>query len=82
MILLLIGDSMVSRMEKYYRNEVDTKQRSQKNKDLYRSIYDAGEYSNIEGIATMDKNNEIDITKVRNTLKNRENYKRQKQYRR
>ncbi|MBE6160354.1 MAG: hypothetical protein E7157_04855 [Lactobacillales bacterium] len=72
---------MVSRMEKYYKNEVASKQRSQKNKDLYRSIYDDGEYSNIEGIATMDKNNEIDITKVRNTLKNRENYKRQKQYR-
>lgn len=72
---------MVSRMEKYYKNEVDSKQRSQKNKELYRSIYDNGEYSNIEGIATMDKNNEIDITKVRNTLKNRENYKRQKQYR-
>lgn len=72
---------MVSRMEKYYKNDVATKQRSQKNKELYRSIYDTGEYSNIEGIATMDKNNEIDITKVRNTLKNRENYIRQKQYR-
>ena len=72
---------MVSRMEKYYKNEVDSKQRSQKNKELYLSIYDNGEYSNIEGIATMDKNNEIDITKVRNTLKNRENYKKQKKYR-
>lgn len=72
---------MVSRMEKYYKNEIDSKQRSQKNKELYRSIYDTGEYSNIEGIATIDKNNEIDITKVRNTLRNRENYKRQKQYR-
>ena len=72
---------MVSRMEKYYKNEIASKQRSQKNKELYRSIYDDSEYSNIEGIATMDKNNEIDITKVRNTLKNRENYKRQKQYR-
>lgn len=81
MLLLLLGDSMVSRMEKYYKNEIDSKQRSQKNKELYRSIYDTGEYSNIEGIATIDKNNEIDITKVRNTLRNRENYKRQKQYR-
>lgn len=72
---------MVSRMEKYYKNNSDVKQRSQKNKDLYHSIYDYGEYSNIEGIATIDKNNEVDITKVKNTIKNRENYKREKKYR-
>lgn len=81
MLLLYIGDSMVSRMEKYYKNDTKIAQRSQKNKELYRSIYDIGEYSNIEGIATMTKNNEIDITKVKNTLRNRENYKREKQYR-
>lgn len=81
MLLLYIGDSMVSRMEKYYKNDTKITQRSQKNKELYRSIYDTGEYSNIEGIATMTKNNEIDITKVKNTLRNRENYKREKQYR-
>lgn len=81
MLLLYIGDSMVSRMEKYYKNDTKIAQRSQKNKELYRSIYDIGEYSNIEGIATMTKSNEIDITKVKNTLKNRENYKREKQYR-
>lgn len=72
---------MVSRMEKYYKNNNNIKQRSQKNKDLYRNIYDFGEYSNIEGIAAMNKNNEIDITKVQNMLKNRENYKKQKQFR-
>ena len=73
---------MVSRMEKYYKNNTsDTKKRSQKNVDLYRNIYSEGEYSNIEGIATIDKSNEIDITKVRNTIKNRENYKRQKEFR-
>mgnify|MGYP007038864315 FL=1 len=72
---------MVSRMEKYYKGDTNITKRSQKNKELYRSIYDTGEYSNIEGIATMTKNNEIDITKIKNTLKNRENYKREKQYR-
>lgn len=71
---------MVSRMEKYYKNVADVKQRSQKNRDLYREIYSYGEYSNIEGVATMEKNNEVDITKVQRMLKNRENYKRQKQY--
>ncbi len=70
---------MVSRMEKYYNN-VDVKKRSQKNKNLYNDIYSDIEYSNIEGIATIDNNNEIDITKVKNTIKNRENYKKQKDF--
>ncbi len=71
---------MVSRMEKYYQNDTSSRRRTSKNVDLYHDIYSASEYSNIEGIATMDKNNEIDITKVRNTL-NRENYKKQRQLR-
>lgn len=79
MVLLLIGDTMVSRMEKYYTNKsTSIKKRSQKNIDLYDNIYVESEYTNIEGIATMDKNNEVDITKLKNTIKNRENYKRQK----
>ena len=73
---------MVSRMEKYYKNNSsDIKKRSEKNVDLYHTIYSDAEYSNIEGIATMDKTNEVDITKVKNMIKNRENYKRQKEYR-
>ena len=72
---------MVSRMEKYYKNNSNVKKRSQKNVDLYHNIYSEGEYSNIEGIATIDKNNEIDITKLKNTINNRETYKKQKEYR-
>ena len=72
---------MVSRMEKYYNNETNiVKKRSQKNVDLYDNIYVESEYTNIEGIATIDKNNEIDIAKLKNTIKNRENYKRQKEF--
>lgn len=72
---------MASRMEKYYNTNNAIKQRSQKNQDLYRDIYDLVEYSNIEGIATMEKSNEIDITKIKKMLKNREEYKKQKEYR-
>lgn len=71
---------MASRMERYYRSN-NPKRRSQLNQDLYRNIYEDGEYSNIEGVAMIDKNNEIDITKVKKMLKNREDYKRQKEYR-
>ncbi len=71
---------MASRMERYYRSN-NPKRRSQLNQDLYHNIYEDGEYSNIEGVAMIDKNNEIDITKVKKMLKNREDYKRQKEYR-
>ena len=79
--MIIIGDSMASRMERYYKAEDGVKKRSQINKDLYRKIYDIGEYSNIEGIAEMTKNNEIDITKVKKMLKSREDYTNQKEYR-
>ena len=72
---------MASRMERYYKPESKTKRRTVANQELYRKIYDISEYSNIEGIATIDKANEIDITKVKNMLKNREEYQRQKDLR-
>ena len=72
---------MSSRMERYYNSDSVRKKRSQKNQDLYRTIYEEGQYTNIEGIASIEKNNEIDITKVQKMLKNREEYKRQKEYR-
>ena len=45
----------MSRMDRYNK-EVENS-RSSKNKDLYKNIYEFGEYSNIEGIATIDKSN-------------------------
>jgi hypothetical protein len=72
---------MASRMEKYYARQAETKKRSQKNQQLYREMYDMGEYSNIEAVTTLDHTNEIDITAVKQMLKNREDYKRQKEYR-
>ncbi len=71
---------MASRMEKYYNSET-VKKRIQKNQSLYRQMYDIGEYSNIEAVESLDRTNEIDITKVKQMLQNREEYKRQKQYR-
>lgn len=68
----------MNRMDKYYKVEEKTTKRTNKNQDLYKNIYESGEYSNIEGIATIDKSNEVDITKVKNMLKNREEYQRQK----
>lgn len=71
----------MSRMDRYYKVEENSKKRTTQNQDLYQRIYDMGEYSNIEGIATIDKSNEVDITKVKNMLRNREEYQKQKDLR-
>lgn len=68
----------MSRMDKYYKADNNQSKRSLKNQDLYKNIYDTGEYSNIEGIATIDKSNEVDITKVKNMLRNREDFQKQR----
>ena len=76
---------MATRMQKYYKSErvvSHDNSRSNRNKDLYGEIYSNSKYSNIEGIATIDNANEVDITKVKELLKNRENYQKERQYRR
>ena len=72
---------MASRMDRYYKNELVTSGRSSKNKSLYDQIKDLDSYTNIEGVASIEKTNEIDISKVKEMIKNRENYKKQKQLR-
>ena len=70
---------MASRMERYYDTPTATKKRSDRNKDLYRDMYETNDYSNIEGVATIDKGSEIDINKVKEMLKNREQYLKQQE---
>ena len=72
---------MASRMDRYNDRPGNSNGRSRKNEDLYKRIQDMDSYSNIEAVHTIAKTNEIDITKVRELIKNRENYKREKQYR-
>ncbi len=76
---------MPSRMEKYYGHgayKSKDKTRSNKNRDLYSEIYTYGKYSNIEGIASIDKAGEVDLDKVREMINNRENYSSSRKYRR
>ncbi len=67
---------MASRMERYHNSEG----RSTRNKNLYKSIENLDNYSNIEGVIAIDKTNEIDITKVKKMIQNREGYQKSKQY--
>ncbi len=68
---------MKSRMERYYETDVETSRRTRKNADLYQKIYENDEYNNIEGIATTLKSNEIDISKIKEMLKEREEQHKQ-----
>ena len=73
---------MATRMEKYAKNANSSKSRSNRNKKLYNEIYTYDKYSNIEGIAEIEKNNQVDITKVKELLKSRDDYQKQRKYRR
>ncbi|MBR3199256.1 MAG: hypothetical protein IKG27_04500 [Bacilli bacterium] len=67
---------MSSRMERY-KNKTVKSSRSSRNRSLYNSIYSYDDkYSNIEGVASIDKENEIDISKVKRMLEDRENTSR------
>ena len=67
---------MPSRMEKYY----ESKSRAIKNKDLYRTIYDEVEYTNVEGISVIEKNEKIDIEKIKELINGTNNVNKNKEY--
>ena len=69
---------MASRMDKY---KSSTGSRSSRNKNLYNSIYSYDEYSITSGVASIDKNNEVDISKVKEMLDSREKYQNERKYR-
>ena len=69
-------------MERYYKKEAQGNSRTKRNTRLYNSIYSYGKYSNIEGIASIDNTNQIDITKVKKMLETREKYQAERKYRR
>ena len=69
---------MASRMDRY-KNGTNRSGRSRKNQSLYDDIRNMATYTNIEGVATIEHANEIDINEVKNLLRNRENYKKQRQ---
>ena len=72
---------MPSRMERYYENDLLTTGRSSKNKSLYDQIHDLDSYTNIESVETIEHNNEIDISRVKKMINNRENYRKERELR-
>lgn len=69
---------MPSRMSKYRSEETET--RSTRNTSLYNSLYTNNTDYNITSVKDIEKTNEIDIDQVKQLIKDRENYKKQKEY--
>jgi len=70
---------MPSRMEKYYQSN-EVKRRTAKNQDLYKSIYEEAEYSNVEGISIIEKNEKIDLNKIYELLEGAKKEEIKKEY--
>lgn len=66
-----IGDCMTSRMEKFHGQNTISK-RTDRNKELYKTMYNESEYTNIEGVVETDKLNTVNIDKLKETLEKRE----------
>lgn len=69
---------MASRMEKYHSNTSELGTRSVRNESLYRDMYENTEYSNIEGVTTIEKTNEISLEQIHELLKEREAIKKRR----
>ena len=75
---------MQSRMERYYNHDTtndtttEVSERTAKNQELYKKK-DYNIYSSNETV--IDTSNEVDITKIKDIIKNREDYQRARSYR-
>lgn len=74
----IVGDSVKSRMDKYYKDE-DVMQRTSKNDTLYEELYREKQMPR-SNITVIDNVNEIDITKIKSMVDSREKYKRVRDY--
>jgi len=64
---------MASRMDRYREPEQRVRSRSASNQELYRTIYDNAEYTNIEKIVTTPNANEVNIESIRKLISELEN---------
>lgn len=69
---------MKSRLDKYYESD-NLRDRTSKNQQLYRTIYEEAEYSNIEGISVIEKNEKINMEMIRELINKNNSTERPKQ---
>ena len=68
---------MESRMEKYYKDNSEYYQRSKRNEDLYRNIYN--DMNDLENLPIPDNSNEIDMNGLKKIISSRDEYRRSKE---
>lgn len=68
---------MASRMERFHNADNVVSKRVQRNKDLYKHIYDDETYSNIEGVFETNSNT-VNINKLKETLEKHEKQNNEK----
>lgn len=68
---------MESRMEKYYREDISTLERTKKNQKLYKEL--SREISDLENLPIPDNSNEIDIEGLKQIISSRDEYRKVKE---
>jgi len=68
---------MESRMEKYYKEDITTFERSKKNQHLYKTV--SKEISELENLPIPDNSNEIDLEGLKQIISSRDEYRKTKE---
>jgi len=68
---------MESRMEKYYKEDVSSYERSRKNANLYKDI--SSQISDLDNLPIPDNSNEIDIDGLKEIISSRDEYRKVKE---
>lgn len=68
---------MESRMEKYYKDDLSTFERTKKNQELYKDI--SGQISDLDKLPIPDNSNEIDVTSLKEIISSRDEYRKAKE---
>ena len=71
---------MASRMERYYNSTNSGMERSRKNKDLYKRVHNESR-SGIDSLRSVSRANEIDLSKLKSIVSDREAYNKERKLR-
>ncbi len=71
---------MASRMDRYYNSSNSSMERSRKNKDLYKRVHNESR-SEIDSLKSVSRANEIDLSKLKSIVSDREAYKKERKLR-
>ena len=68
---------MESRMEKYYKDDLSTFERTKKNEKLYKDV--SSQISDLDNLPIPDNANEIDVNGLKDIISSRDEYRKAKE---